>query len=170
MPGLISWCSKTTSILLLTVGLCSCSPPKSNHKITIQVFQDWQLKPGDKIAGYAVTGGLGDISIDVQGQTIYAPFDGVAKTDKQGCLFYRSAEIPAYMFRLCGISGGGWIGQTLGQFRQLQLGPIKSGAVLGHAKTLQFATLRKQTNGKWAIVEPDKSFIESLLKPPQNHP
>ncbi len=168
MRDLTSWCIKVT---LPIVGLmpfvtsCGNSPPPP--QIKVQVFQDWQLKPGDRLAGYTVTGGLGDISIDVQGQAIYAPFNGETQRDAQGCLFYRSPELPAYLFRLCGVTGRAWLGLDIPPLNQLRLGPVKAGDTLGYATTLQFATLRKQTNGKWAIVEPDKSLIETLLKPPQ---
>jgi hypothetical protein len=171
MRDLISWCIRLrwrpTGAIGLWLLLTGCGSDPANHQIKVQVFQDWQLKPGDRLAGYQVTGGLGDISIDVHGQPIYAPFNGETQQDAQGCLFYSSPELPAYLFRLCGVTGRAWFGLNLGPLNQLRLGPVRVGESLGDATTLQFATLRKQTNGKWAIVEPDKSFIESLLKPPQ---
>jgi hypothetical protein len=172
MPDLTSWCIKAWCVKALSIALliplvtsCGNTPPPP--QIKVQVFQDWQLKPGDRLAGYAVTGGLGDISIDVQGQAIYAPFTGETQQDAQGCLFYSSPEVPSYLFRLCGVTGRAWFGLDLGPLNRLRLGFVRSGETLGYATTLQFATLRKQTNGKWAIVEPDKSLIETLLKPPK---
>jgi hypothetical protein len=172
MRDLISWCIKDWWIKALPIAgliplITSCGHTPPPPQIKVQVFQDWQLKPGDRLAGYAVTGGLGDISIDVQGQAIYAPFKGETQRDAQGCLFYSSPEVPSYLFRLCGVTGRAWLGLDIPPLNQLHLGAVKAGETLGYATTLQFATLRKQTNGKWAIVEPDKSLIETLLKPPQ---
>jgi hypothetical protein len=172
MRDLTSWCVKSwgrkvRSIAWLIPLLTSCGHTAPPPPIKVQVFQDWQLKPGDRLAGYVVTGGLGDISIAVQGQAIYAPFTGETQKDAQGCLFYSSPEVPSYLFRLCGLTGRAWFDLDIPPLNQLRLGPVKAGEALGHATTLQFATLRKQTNGKWAIVEPDKSLIETLLKPPK---
>jgi hypothetical protein len=178
MPDLISWCTNAwatnwatkaigCSLLILQFG---CSQFKPSPAIQPQVLQDWQLQPGDRIAGYTVTGGLGDISIALQGQAIYAPFVGEVQQDKQGCLFYRSAELPAYMFRLCGVDGDGWFGINFAPWNHLRLGKIRAGEVIGYAHMLQFATLRQQSNGQWAIVEPDKSLIETLLRPPPSEP
>lgn len=161
---------KVIVLCLLPLLLLGCGHPQAKQRLRPQVFQDWQLQAGDQIAGYAVTGGLGDISIDVQGQAIYAPFSGEATLGDSGCLFYRSAEVPAYMFRLCGVYGRDWFGLPVGWvgwWYPLRLGPVNAGQVLGYANTLQFATLRKQPNGTWALVEPDQSFIQTLLKPPQ---
>jgi hypothetical protein len=165
MRGTTSWCVSQWFWLLLPLWLTSCTTaPTPEQTINITVSQDWQLQPGDQIAGYTVTGGLGDISIDLSPEAflnldiggrkpIYAPFAGEVRIDKRNCLYYTTAEIPAYMFRLCGLTSP-------------KLGPILAKQALGQAKTLQFATLRKQPNGKWAIVEPDKTFIEKLLKAP----
>jgi hypothetical protein len=169
MRGMTSWCVNQClnqwhwPLLLLFLSSCS-NAPTPDQTISINVSQDWQLQPGDQIAGYTVTGGLGDISIDLSPETflnldiggrkpVYAPFTGKVRIDKRNCLYYTTAEVPAYMFRLCGLTSP-------------KLGPIAAGQSLGQAKALQFATLRKQPNGKWAIVEPDKTFIEKLLKAP----
>jgi hypothetical protein len=161
MRALTFWCARAVSIGLGLLSLTACgqSPPPL---VNIQVFQNWQLKPGDRIAGYAVTGGLGDISIDLRGQAIYAPFAGEVQRDARGCLFYSSAEVPAYLFRLCGVSDGPWWNG------RPTVGPVKAGAQLGQATTLQFAALRRQSDGKWAIVEPDQTLIARLLKPPRS--
>ncbi len=165
MRDLTSWCVRSGWLVLCVPLFTACTPPPP--LIKVQVFQDWQLKPGDRLAGYTVTGGLGDISIAVQGQAIYAPFKGETQRDARGCLFYSSPEVPSYLFRLCGLTGRTWFDLDIPPLNRLRLGSVKAGDALGHATTLQFATLRKQTNGKWAIVEPDKSLIEMLLKPPQ---
>jgi hypothetical protein len=148
--------------LCSNVLLSSCASPSSEQKIEVNVSQTWQLQPGDRIAGHAVTGGLGDISIELAtdgwallmgGRAVYAPFPGEIRMDARQCLFYTSGEVPAYMFRLCGLSPA-------------QLGNVRAGQPIGRGKMLQFATLRQQPDGKWAIVEPDKTFIEKLLKAP----
>ncbi len=173
MPDLTFCCNKLFGrpkvmlVYLLPLLLLGCSNPQAKQKLHPQVFQDWQLQAGDQIAGYIVTGGLGDISIDVQGEAIYAPFTGEATQGNSGCLFYHSSEVPAYMFRLCGVHARRWFGLPFGPWQSLRLGPVRAGEVLGHANTLQFATLRKQPDGKWALVEPDKSLIQTLLKPPK---
>jgi hypothetical protein len=166
MRGIASWSVSQRSLWLLwPLWLTSCTAaPPPEQTINITVSQDWQLQPGDQIAGYSVTGGLGDISIDLSPATffnleiggrkaVYAPFAGEVRIDKRNCLYYTAAEVPAYMFRLCGLTSP-------------KLGSIKAGQPLGHTKALQFATLRQQPNGKWAIVEPDQTFIEKLLKAP----
>lgn len=52
----------TTTALLLCVA--SCTPqPVAEQPLDVQLFQSWELQTGDAVAGYRVTGGLGDISI-----------------------------------------------------------------------------------------------------------
>jgi hypothetical protein len=165
MPGTTSWCSKSWCLLLL-VGGCSTSPTP-DQKIEVNVAQNWQLQAGSTIAAadasYPVTSGLGDIAIQLSDgipnpwqigyRSVHAPFAGEVRIDPRQCLFYITAEIPAYAFRLCGLTPA-------------KLGKIVAGQPIGHGRSLQFATLRKQPNGKWAIVEPDQTFIKKLLKAP----
>jgi hypothetical protein len=166
MPGMTSWCSKTWCLLLL-LGGCRTSPTPA-QKIEVNVAQNWQLQAGSTInadadAAYRVTSGLGDIAIQLSDgienpwqigyRSVYAPFAGEVRIDSRRCLFYMAAEIPAYTFRLCGLTAA-------------KLGKIAAGEPIGHGRSLQFATLRKQPNGKWAIVEPDQTFIKKLLKAP----
>ena len=70
---------------------------------------------------------------------------------KQGCVFFSTAEIPAYKFRFCGLNAP-------------QLGNLRQGDPIGKGDTMQFAALRKQPDGKWAIVEPAKNILERTLK------
>jgi hypothetical protein len=118
--------------------------------INLKLYQNWQLQPGDKIAGYLVVAGLGDLSIDLNGKSVYAPFDGQTQRDQRNCLIFSSPEVPAYLFRLCGIS-------------HPRLGRCNQGDSLGTAAVFHFATLRKQPDGTWAIVEPSKSVMERIL-------
>jgi hypothetical protein len=171
MPGTTSWCSsKFGWLLVLLISGCRISPTP-DQKIEVNVSQNWQLQAGSTIepdnadadAAYRVTSGLGDIAIQLSDgmenpwqigyRSVYAPFAGEVRIDSRHCLFYMAAEIPAYAFRLCGLTPA-------------KLGKIAAGAPIGHGRSLQFATLRKQPNGKWAIVEPDQSFIKKLLKAP----
>ena len=82
-------------------------------------------------------------------------------------LVLQQRRIAAYLFRLCGVHGGGWLGRYIPMMNQLRLGQVAPGDTLGHAQTFQFATLRKQPNGKWTIVEPDRTLIKRLLTPPK---
>ncbi len=150
MQGISSGFASTGLILLFMSG---CASQLSNPSpIDLQLFQKWELQPGDTIAGHKVTGGLGDISITLNGSAAYAPFDGDAQIDKRGCVIFSTAEIPAYKFRLCGLNSP-------------KLGTLRQGDAIGNGDTLQFAALRKQPDGKWAIVEPAKSILERTLTP-----
>jgi hypothetical protein len=131
--------------------LTSCqNPATSAHTIQLKLYQQWQLQPGDRVQGYQVVAGLGDISIALNGQSVYAPFEGRAQQDLQQCLIFSSPDVPAYLFRLCGLAN-------------LRLGSCAQGEVLGNGALVHFATLRKQPDGTWAIVEPSKPIIERLL-------
>lgn len=131
--------------------LTSCGRP-AEPPIELQLFQQWQLQPGDVVAGRRLLGGLGDLSIELKGQPIYAPFNGkVQPTTKAGCVVFSSTEVPAYSFRLCGLD-------------RPKTGPVQKGDEIGGGDILQFAALRKQPNGKWAIVEPSQAILEKTLK------
>lgn len=141
-PGLLS------SLLLTSCQLNTQSPAP----ISVQLYQRWELQPGDTIAGYTVMGGLGDTSIALNGNPVYAPFNGETQQDKRQCVFFSSPDVPAYLFRFCGLE-------------HPRLGNVSQGEPLGKAAIVQFATLRKQPNGTWAIVEPSKRILERTLKP-----
>jgi len=57
-------------------GLVACqkTPPPSVRKIVLQ--QSWQLGSGDLVAGYLITGWLGDITVDLNHHKLLAPFQG----------------------------------------------------------------------------------------------
>ncbi|MGI0489698.1 hypothetical protein ACN4EK_30130 [Pantanalinema rosaneae CENA516] len=144
---------KLSSGLLSSLFLSSCQlNSQSPAAISVQVYQQWELQPGDKIAGYRVVGGLGDISIALNGQSVYAPFYGQTQRDERQCVFFSSPDVPAYLFRFCGLD-------------HPRLGNVSQGEPMGKATIVQFATLRKQPNGTWAIVEPSKRILERTLKP-----
>lgn len=145
---------KALGVAIVCLELLSgCTPPDTSEPpLDIRLYQAWQLQPGDTIAGYTVVGGLGDISIALNQNAIYAPFDGRVQRDPKTCVFFSTPDVPAYLFRLCGL-------------KNPRLGSIRQGDAIGNGSTLQFATLRKQPNGTWAIVEPSKDILERMLKP-----
>lgn len=119
----------------------------------ISLQQTWELQPGDSIAGHLVSASLGDVSIELDGAAVRAPFDGEVEPAAQAhCVFFSSPEVPAYLFRLCGID-------------HPQVGRLKLGQVIGRGDYLHFATLRRQPEGTWAIVEPSSNILERALRP-----
>jgi hypothetical protein len=139
-----------TGVMLLCVA--SCTPQSvTEPALDVPLFQAWELQPGDSVAGYKVTGGLGDISIALQGNSFYAPYEGRLQPNKGGCVMFASADVPNYLLRLCGA-------------KNLQFGPRKAGEAIGTADTLQFALLNKRADGKWALVEPSKQILQQMLQ------
>ncbi|MBW4525698.1 MAG: hypothetical protein KME18_10945 [Phormidium tanganyikae FI6-MK23] len=139
-------------LLFSLLSSCAASPHTGNTIPEPKLYQSWQLKPGDKIAGAKVIGGLGDISIALEGQSVHAPSDGNAYIDHRGCVYFAGADTPAYLFRLCGLEAP-------------KLGALKAGDAIATGKILQFATLLKQSDDSWALVEPDKSLLQRTLNP-----
>lgn len=154
MQAIGSGCAKTGLMLMALSLLASCSAPAATQPTikNLPMYQQWQLQPGDSIAGYKVSGGLGDISIVLSGNSIYAPSEGESYIDARGCVYFASADTPAYLYRFCGL-------------KSPKLGHLQAGQAIGTTDTLQFAALLKQPDGKWALVEPDKSLLERTLKP-----
>lgn len=139
--------------LSLACLLGGCVNAESVAVRTVPIQQNWELQPGKSIAGYRVAGGLGDISIEVKGDRIYAPFDGqLQPNDVDGCYIFSSADVPAYLFRLCGL-------------RRPHLGTVRQGAAMGSAQFLGFATLRRQPDGNWTMVEPASDVLTRILNP-----
>jgi hypothetical protein len=98
-------------------------------------------------------GGLGDVSIALRGDRVYAPFDGeLMRNDIDSCYIFSSPDLPAYIFRLCGL-------------RSPQTGRVRRGDRLGKADMLQFAALRRQPDGKWTMVEPANDVLQRVLAP-----
>jgi hypothetical protein len=154
MSGIGSWCARAGLCLfgILLIQGCTQPSPKVGFKVNLSKNQNWQLQPGDAIAGYSISGGLGDISIVLKGNSIYAPYDGETHLDQRGCLYFETPDIPAYLFRLCGLHS-----HTVGK--------VSAKQAIAKGEILQFAALRRQTDGTWAIVEPDKTLIQRTLKP-----
>ena len=139
------------AIACLTTACSLTASPEPVREIQIQ--QDWAVKQGDRLANHLVVAGLGDISIQLGGDAVYAPFPGRVQPSAASCVLYSTPEIPAYLFRLCGLS-------------QTQLGEISTGTAIGTGDYLHFTTLRKQPDGTWTIVEPAKDILERILTSP----
>ncbi|MBD3882537.1 hypothetical protein IFO70_12270 [Phormidium tenue FACHB-886] len=144
------WGSGVAIALIATACSLMTSPEPLRQ---IQIQQNWAVKQGDRIANHPVVAGLGDISIQLNGDAAYAPFAGRVEPNSEFCVLYSTPEIPAYLFRLCGLS-------------QLQLGEVSTGAMIGTGDYLHITTLRKQPDGTWTIVEPAKDILERILTPP----
>lgn len=137
-------------VLLLTGG---CTPQLvAEAPIEVPLYQTWELQPGDAVAGYSVMGGLGDISIALNGNTVYAPYDGRVQPNKLGCVIFSSTEVPNYLLRLCGV-------------KHPNFGPRREGEAIGTADALQFALLTKRPDNRWALIEPSKKILEQMLQP-----
>lgn len=139
-------------LFFLLISMTSCRSQQASNTISEpKLYQSWQLKQGDQIEGTTVIGGLGDISIALNGKSVHAPSAGKAYVDKRGCVYFEGADTPAYLFRLCGL-------------KSPKLGVLKAGETIGTGDTLQFAALLKQSNDTWALVEPDKSLLKRTLQ------
>lgn len=145
--------------LLMIVGLglsstlTSCRHQAIAQPRKIMIEQSWELAPGDSIEGFWVAAGLGDISIHMRGESIHAPFQGDVEPSAVGksCILFSSPEVPAYLFRYCGL-------------KRPRLGAVRAGQTIGHANFLHFATLRRQPEGTWVIVEPSTNVLERSLE------
>jgi hypothetical protein len=139
--------------LLVGLGGCSQLPPELPRQIVLK--QSWELESGDRVGGHLVTGSLGDISVQLRGTRLHAPFTGQVERASKGfhCIYFSSPEVPAYLFRYCGV-------------RRPRLGVLQAGEVMGRGNQIHFATLRRQPDGAWAIVEPSDSVLEQTLNQP----
>lgn len=134
------------ALLTLLAACQSGSTPPRN--ITIQ--QTWKLQVGNQVGHYRISSGLGDITLELDGDPVHMPFDGKLQPVNDHCIALTSPEVPAYLFRLCGINR-----PTLGQRPQ--------GHAIGRAQQLVFATFRKEPDGTWALIEPATELIEQFL-------
>ncbi|MEO0409726.1 MAG: hypothetical protein AAF289_20485 [Cyanobacteria bacterium P01_A01_bin.135] len=131
----------------------SSGPQETGSQPVIQ--QQWQLQPGSMIGERAVVAGLGDVSIALEGGSVYAPFSGVVQPIVQPierCALFTSPDLPAYSARLCGL-------------RRIRSGAVQRGDRIGSGQILHFAALRKQPDGTWAIVEPSQDLVSRFLIP-----
>ncbi|MEL6935958.1 MAG: hypothetical protein AAFO59_04735 [Cyanobacteria bacterium J06607_17] len=142
---------KQLGLWLSLAGLSfSCGRPIPASR-SLNLHQSWSLSIGTEIAGYAVSSGLGDISLNLGGDTIHMPFNGTVEPTESNCVIVSSDDVPAYLVRLCGLS-------------QTRFGARQKGQTIGRARHLVFAMLRREPDGTWAMVEPSATFIEQLLE------
>lgn len=139
--------------MTIAVFTASCSAIQSSPDAirTIEIQQTWQLQRGDKVGNHEIVAGLGEISIRLQGGTAYAPFNGRVQPTTANCVLFSSPDVPAYLFRFCGLN-------------QPKLGEITAGSAIGSGDYLYFTALRRQPDGTWTIVEPAKNILERILK------
>jgi hypothetical protein len=143
-------------ILVVMVGMAVAGCSGQNQNVAprnVNYYQKWSLQPGDNLAGYRVHSGLGDISVQLEGKTLFMPFDGTVQpqAEKENlCLILSSPEVPAYLFRLCGVENP-------------KLGDRNQGDPIGNGDIVAFAAMRRQADGTWAMVEPAKELIEQFL-------
>jgi hypothetical protein len=146
---LINQWSVRMVITMITTS-CSTIQPDASSMRTIQIQQMWQLQPGEMVGGRKIVAGLGEVSIQLNGATVYAPFNGEIQLTDANCVLFSSADVPAYLFRLCGLN------------RPL-IGEITAGSPIGSGEYLHFAALRRQPDGTWTIVEPARDILERML-------
>ena len=140
--------------LLLLMALAGCQAASQEvPPLQPEIQQNWQLQPGDEVAGHRIMGGLGDISIRLNGADIHAPFEGRVQPFNEDCVMFESPMIPGYLLRLCGLN-------------RPRLGDLQQGEVIGRGELLQLATLRQQPDGRWAMVEPSSQVLERVLQAP----
>lgn len=136
-------------ILLIMTGCSATSIPEPIR--TIEIQQSWQLQPGDIISGHRVVAGLGEISILLNGNMIYAPFNGRVEPTLEDCVLFSSSDVPAYLFRFCGLT-------------RPTLGDLSEGTAIGSGQYLHIAALRRQPDGTWTMVEPSQRVLERMLQ------
>ena len=138
-----------SSAIVLSLGACNFAQTKVPLR-NISLHQEWALQPGSEVGGYQVIGSLGDVSIELDGSAVKAPFAGKVQPTAHKCVAFSSPEVPAYLFRLCGI-------------KRPRLGTVAAGQVIGRGEVLQFAAMRRQPNGTWAMVEPAVDILERTV-------
>ncbi|MEM9808632.1 MAG: hypothetical protein AAF959_25520 [Cyanobacteria bacterium P01_D01_bin.56] len=146
----LSYITKSIGPLAALLSLLSAcqsgSPPARN--ITIQ--QTWALQVGHQISDYRISSGLGDITLELNGDSVQMPFDGKVQPMDDHCVALTSPEVPAYLFRLCGL-------------HRPSLGQQAQGHTIGRAERLVFAAFRKEPDGTWALIEPATDLIAQFL-------
>ncbi|MBE7383024.1 MAG: hypothetical protein F6J95_016615 [Leptolyngbya sp. SIO1E4] len=136
-------------LVVMGLGACGFSAAKVPPR-NIPIHQTWALQPGSTVGNYRVVGSLGDVSIELDGSAITAPFDGQVQPTEHECVAFSSPEVPAYLFRLCGV-------------KRPRLGAVTAGQVIGRGEVLQFAAMRRQPDGTWAMVEPAVDVLERTV-------
>ncbi len=133
--------------LLTLLAACQAGPPPLR---TVTIQQTWDLQVGNQVGDYRINSGLGDITLELGGDPVRMPFDGKVQPMDEYCIALTSPEVPAYLFRLCGIT-------------RPSLGQRSQGHPIGRAQQLVFATFRKEPDGTWTLIEPATDLIEQFL-------
>ncbi|NJR66802.1 MAG: hypothetical protein HC772_18200 [Leptolyngbyaceae cyanobacterium CRU_2_3] len=85
---------------VMAIALCTtaCSLNSNAEPMRqIQIQQNWAMQSGDRVAEHLIVAGLGDISIQLNGDTAYAPFTGQVQRNSQTCvLFPVQMYLPTY--------------------------------------------------------------------------
>ena len=152
---------------LMFMLLTGCDRSQASS-ISLELHQQWQLQPGNNVAGYSISSGLGDVVVNLGGKGLYMPKSGLVQplafadapsreaenhAAENHCVAVSSPEIPAYRLRLC-------------HLRQIRLGNQPAGQMIGRGEQVAISMLRKQPEGTWAFVEPSPSLLEALLTQP----
>ena len=140
-------------ILALAPTLSSCRDEAIASPRSVAIEQTWELTLGNVVEGFRVVAGLGDVTMYLRGARVRAPFDGEIQLSADGpdCIFFASPEVPAYLFRFCGLTNP-------------RAGEVNAGDSMGRAQYLHFTTMRRQPEGTWAIVEPSTNVLERSLQ------
>ena len=146
----LSYITKSMGPIMVLLALLSACQSGSPSPRTITIQQTWELKVGNQVGNYPISSGLGDITLELNGDPVQLPFEGKVHPMDDHCLALTSPEVPAYLFRLCGI-------------RRPSLGQRGQGHTIGHAERLVFAAFRKEPDGTWALIEPATDLIEQFL-------
>ena len=139
------WLVSGTLLPLLAACQSGSSAPR-----TITIQQTWELQVGNQVGDYRISSGLGDITLELGGDPVRMPFDGKVQPMDEHCIALTSPEVPAYLFRLCGIN-------------RPSLGQRSQDHTIGRAQQLVFAAFRKEPDGTWALIEPATDLIEQFL-------
>ncbi|NEP56246.1 MAG: hypothetical protein F6K31_04380 [Symploca sp. SIO2G7] len=135
------------SPFIILLAACQSEPPASR---TLTIQQTWQLQVDKQVGNYRISSGLGDITLELGGDPVQMPFSGKVQPMAHHCIALTSPEVPAYLFRFCGI-------------RRPSLGQRRQGHTIGRAEQLVFAAFRKEPDGTWALIEPSTELIEQFL-------
>ena len=133
----------------------------------IELAKTWEARAGETVGKHQIVGGLGDVTVRVGGN-ITAPASGWIDSDfvlisegsmsksTNDCVVFSSAQIPAYLLKLCGLS-------------RRHDGAIARGSVLGRTDAyLHVALLSFRKNadgeGRWMYVSPSTDLVERMLQ------
>ncbi|MBI1270507.1 hypothetical protein GC174_08745 [bacterium] len=126
--------------------------PKSDEVGSIALAKSFDIDPNQAIGAgnVRVSGGLGDISLNLNGDSLYAPVEGELLKSDGGCHLFISRVLPGYRIRLCGLG-------------DLENKLYAEGERIGEFKTISVALLRREPTGNYVFVEPAGDFLRRLF-------